>query len=96
MKSGVQPVLVGMRAPRNFGGDYYNKFDNLFPRLAARYDIPFYPFFLEGVAGNPAFNLPDGIHPNADGIAEIVRRILPLVQRVIEATKSNRTLSGKP
>jgi len=87
----VQPILVGMRAPRNLGEEYYNKFDSIFPRLAARHDVPFYPFFLEGVAGNPSLNQPDGIHPNAEGVAEIVRRILPLILHVVDAAEKGKT-----
>ncbi len=83
---GIQPLLAGMRAPRNLGKDYVERFDGLYPRLADRYAVPFYPFFLEGVAGDPALNLADGIHPNAAGIAEIVRRILPLVVATVEKT----------
>ncbi len=77
---GVQPILAGMRAPRNLGQDYYTKFDALFPRLAGKHGVPLYPFFLEGVAGDPALNLGDGIHPNAKGVEVIVEGILPLVE----------------
>jgi len=90
MDRDVQPILAGMRAPRNLGVDYYNKFDRIYPQLAARYDIPYYPFFLEGVAGHPELNLADGIHPNPDGVAEIVRRILPLIQRAVPSTDPDR------
>ncbi|MDF2765918.1 MAG: Arylesterase, partial [Rhodospirillales bacterium] len=47
--------------------------------LAAKYAVPLYPFFLEGVATDPKLNLPDGLHPNDAGVREIVRRILPHV-----------------
>jgi acyl-CoA thioesterase I len=45
--------------------------------------VPLYPFFLDGVAGNPRLNLPDGIHPTAAGVEEIVRRMQPIVQETI-------------
>jgi acyl-CoA thioesterase I len=76
---GVKALLAGMRAPRNLGKEYYTNFDALFPRLAGHYHVPFYPFFLAGVTGRPELNQADGIHPNARGVAEIVRRILPRV-----------------
>jgi len=76
-------LLAGMRAPRNLGSDYYNKFDRLYPELAKRYSVAFYPFFLEGVATIRHFNQTDGIHPNADGIKEIVQGILPTVEKVL-------------
>lgn len=84
---GVQPILAGMRAPRNLGREYYIPFDELYIRLAGKHQIPLYPFFLEGVAGVPELNLPDGIHPNARGVEEIVRRILPLIKDVVEQQK---------
>jgi acyl-CoA thioesterase I len=80
----VQPILVGMRAPRNLGREYYIPFDQLFVHLAEKHQVPFYPFFLEGIAGEPGLNLPDGIHPNARGVDEMVRRMLPLVKEVVK------------
>lgn len=84
---GITPILAGMLAPRNLGRDYYIPFDGIYPQLAAKHEVPLYPFFLEGVAGVPELNLPDGIHPNAQGIEEIVRRILPLVKDVVRQRK---------
>ena len=79
----VEVLLAGMMAPRNMGPSYIADFDAIYPELAARYDIEFYPFFLEGVALDPALNLDDGLHPNEAGIAEISRRILPAVERLL-------------
>ena len=76
----IPVLLVGMRAPPNLGADYGKAFDAIFPRLAAKHGVPLYPFFLDGVAGNPALNQPDGIHPNAAGMQIIVERILPDVR----------------
>ncbi len=58
-------LLAGMRAPRNLGADYGRQFDAIFPRLAEKYGVLFYPFFLDGVAAEPALNQPDGLHPNS-------------------------------
>ena len=80
---GITALLAGMKAPRNLGREYYNKFDELYPRLAKRYHVPFYPFFLAGVTGRPELNQADGIHPNVKGVAEIVHRILPLVVKTL-------------
>ncbi|MFO1156809.1 MAG: arylesterase [Rhodospirillales bacterium] len=76
-------LLVGMRAPPNLGADYVKAFDAIFPRLAAKHGVPLYPFFLDGVAGNPALNQPDGIHPNGAGVQIIVERILPDVRALL-------------
>ncbi|MEW6490466.1 MAG: arylesterase [Thermodesulfobacteriota bacterium] len=80
---GVRVLLAGMKAPRNLDPAYVREFDAVFPRLARRHGVAFYPFFLEGVAGVPGRNLPDGIHPNREGVEEIVRRILPLVRPLV-------------
>jgi acyl-CoA thioesterase-1 len=80
---GVPALLAGMRAPPNLGPAYVRAFDAVFPRLAKRHGALFYPFFLEGVAGAPGLAQPDGIHPNARGVDEIVARILPRVRELV-------------
>ena len=87
--SGSTVLLAGMRAPANFGPDYEAAFRAVYERLAARHRVAFYPFFLEGVAMEPDLNQSDGIHPNAAGVAEIVRRILPHVVAVIAGHKGD-------
>ena len=83
---GLRVLLTGMRAPPNFGRDYTEEFDALYPRLAARHDVLLYPFFLDGVAADRSLNQEDGIHPNPAGVAVIVERILPYVKRLIEGS----------
>lgn len=77
-------LLIGMRAPPNLGAEYQQAFDGMYPRLAAKYGVPLYPFFLEGVAAEQSLNQADGIHPNAKGVDEIVRRILPSVEALLK------------
>lgn len=78
------PVLVaGMRAAPNLGPDYASRFDGLYPDLAAKHGAMLYPFFLDGVAAQPELLLADGMHPNADGIAVIVEKILPAVEDLV-------------
>lgn len=86
--AGVPVLLTGMRAPPNYGKDFEAEFKAVFTRLAAEHDVVFYPFFLDGVAGDPRFNLPDGLHPNAKGVEIIVERILPSVRKLLERGKS--------
>jgi acyl-CoA thioesterase-1 len=81
---GLPVLLAGMLAPRNLGADYAAEFDAIYPALAAEFDALLYPFFLEGVALDPALNQPDGIHPNAAGVAVIVGRILPSVEALLD------------
>ena len=81
---GLPVLLAGMLAPRNLGVDYAEAFDAVFPALAEKHGVAFYPFFLDGVAVQPALNQADGIHPNRAGVAVIVERILPQVEALIE------------
>jgi len=82
--AGVTVWLTGMLAPRNFGPEYARQFDGLFKRVADRHGVPFYAFFLDGVAQDPALNQADGIHPNARGVDVIVERLLPFVTRNLD------------
>jgi acyl-CoA thioesterase-1 len=83
--SGAKVLLLGMRAPPNWGEEYKHAFDKIFPELASSYQLPLYPFFLEGVAMKPEFNQPDGLHPNEQGVAVLVDRIAPLVAGLVRS-----------
>lgn len=80
---GVKVLFAGMYAPPNMGPDYGKAFNALYPELAQKHGVPFYPFFLDGVAADPSLNQPDGIHPNAKGVDVIVARIFPHVLKLI-------------
>lgn len=80
---GLSVLLTGMRASYNLDADYRAKFDAIYPALAKRENLILYPFFLEGVAGTPRYTLPDGLHPNRDGVARIVAGILPKVEELV-------------
>ncbi|MGB8843818.1 MAG: arylesterase [Aliidongia sp.] len=81
----VKVLLCGMRALHNWGPDYTADFEAIFPDLAAKYGVPLYPFFLEGVALDPKLNQPDMLHPNAAGVNVIVGRLLPSVEKLIRS-----------
>jgi acyl-CoA thioesterase I len=83
-------LLAGMLAPRNMGEDYVRSFDAIFPALASTYPVVFYPFFLEGVAGDAKLNQADGLHPTAAGVDVIVARILPKVEELIARVSANK------
>ncbi len=89
-KNGVPALLTGMKAPRNMGADYAAQYDAVFPRLAGKYSVMFYPFFLEGVALNASLNQPDLIHPNPKGVAEIVKRMLPSVEKLLAQARAHK------
>ena len=78
------PILVlGMKAPPNLGEDYGKAFNGIYSRLAVKHQARLYPFYLEGVAGDVSLNQSDGIHPTADGVALIVSRLLPEVEKLL-------------
>lgn len=84
---GVAVVLAGMYAPPNMGAEYAKAFNGIYPRLAEKHGVALYPFFLEGVVTRRELLLDDGMHPTAEGVAEIVRRILPTVTEALEEAK---------
>ena len=83
-KKEIPALLVGMKSPTNLGPLFQSKYDKIYPELAKEYDVPLYPFFLDGVAMKADLNLDDGIHPNTKGIAVIVKNILPDVKDALE------------
>jgi acyl-CoA thioesterase-1 len=88
-KAAHLPTLIaGMRAAPNLGPEYDHAFDAIYPELAAAFGALLYPFFLDGVAGDPKLNQPDGLHPTAAGAAVIVNRILPSVEDLLRRAKS--------
>lgn len=84
---GIEVLIAGMEAPRNWGEDYVKKFREMYRSLAEMDGVQLYPFFLQGVALDASLSLSDGMHPNAKGVAAIVERILPDVERLIERVK---------
>lgn len=83
-EQGAVILFTGMYAMVNMGDEYSAAYNAVFPRLAEKHQLAFYPFFLQGVAGVPELNQPDGIHPNGQGVTRIVDSILPLVQEVLD------------
>jgi acyl-CoA thioesterase-1 len=86
----IAVMLCGMRAAPNLGADYGQAFDGIYPALAAKYGALFYPFFLDGTAGDLSLTQHDGMHPNAAGAGVIVERILPKVEELIAHVRAQR------
>lgn len=82
-KRGIRPILLGMRAQPNLGADYVAAFERIYPELAAKHDVPLFPFMLDGVAAVAALNQPDGMHPNARGVGVMVDRIAPFLADIL-------------
>jgi acyl-CoA thioesterase I len=79
-----------MRSPTNWGENYAEDFDAIFPDLAKEHSLLFYPFFLDGVVFDSKLNQGDGIHPNSKGVAAIVKAILPRVEELIAKAEAQR------
>jgi acyl-CoA thioesterase-1 len=86
----VPVLLIGMQAPGNYGAEYKRDFDSIYPDLAQRFDTLYLDSFFaglmsdgEGPAQVQAFMQPDGIHPNAQGVARLVSAIGPKVQDLV-------------
>lgn len=86
----IPTLLAGMIAPPNLGAEYGREFAAVFSDLAAaRPQIVFYPFLLEGVAGEPALNQPDRIHPNPRGAQVLAERLLPAIETLLDRVASS-------
>lgn len=80
---GVAALLVGLEIPPNYGPDYARRFSELFPRLAAEYEVPLVPFLLARVAGEESLNLADRIHPNAEGHRILAETVAPHLRPLV-------------
>lgn len=81
----IPVMLTGMLAPPNLGPKFSDEFNVIYPALAKKYDVALYPFFMDGVLGNPELFLPDGLHPTAEGIDIIVGKIAPQVAELLDS-----------
>lgn len=81
---GARVILAGMIADDRRGAVYKQAFNALYPSLARKYALPIYPWFLEGVANDPAYTQEGGLHPNTAGVRVIVGRFAPLVEQTLD------------
>jgi acyl-CoA thioesterase-1 len=79
----IPVLLAGMLAPPNMGADYAARFNPIYQRLADKYHLTLYPFFLDGVAAEAKLQLEDGMHPNPQGVDVMVKRFQPVVEGFI-------------
>lgn len=86
----VEVVLAGMKLPPNYGTEYTEGFEGLFPALARQYRLPLIPFFLAGVAARPELNQADGIHPTAEGYRLVADTVFAALQPLLETHASGR------
>jgi acyl-CoA thioesterase-1 len=91
---GASVLLAGMRSMTNLGESYRGRFEAIYPELAKAHQVRLYPFFLEGIAEQVAFNLSDGIHPNRAGVAKIVDGILPSLEAALDQIADATGSSG--
>jgi acyl-CoA thioesterase-1 len=77
-------ILAGMQIPPNMGQEYTKEFQEIYPAVAKEKNVTLIPFLLEGVAGNPDLNLPDGIHPTEEGHQIVFETVWPFIQSIID------------
>jgi len=82
-KAGAHVLLIGMEVPPNYGVRYASEFRKIYTEVARTRNVAFMPFLLDGVAGNPALNQPDGIHPTPEGYRIVVDRLWPYLQPLL-------------
>ncbi len=80
---GVVVLLAGMQMVRNLGPVFTEAFRSIYPEIAETHGLILMPFFLDGVAGNPRLNQPDGIHPTAEGYRIVATNLYPYVHQAI-------------
>ena len=83
----IAVMLCGMLAPPNYGKDYADRFNPIYPDLAKSFGVPLYPFFLDGVAADAKLNQADGIHPTPQGVDIIVKNMLPTVEAFLAPSR---------
>lgn len=79
-KAKIKVILGGLYMPPNYGAEYTENFRKMYSRLAQKYKMPLVPFILDKVAGDPKYNLPDGIHPNEEGHKVIAQTIFDSIK----------------
>jgi len=82
-EAGVSVLLVGMMVPPNYGSEYAQRFNDVFPGLADELGVPLVPFLLEGVAAEPELNQADGIHPNSAGHRRVAETVAPYLETIL-------------
>ena len=85
---GIAVLLTGMEAPPNYGPAYTSQFRETFRRVAEDEGVAFMPFFLDGVAGIPRLNQPDGIHPTPEGARIIADNVWRYLEPLLEKSRS--------
>jgi acyl-CoA thioesterase-1 len=88
--AGARVLLAGMQLPPNYGTSYARSFEKVFADVAQTARVPLIPFLLEGVGGEARLNLPDGIHPNAEGQRRIAEHVWPYLQPLLTKTRTPR------
>lgn len=91
-KSGARVILLGMRMPPNYGPAYTKRFFQVYRRVALEKKVALVPFFLEGVAGQPALMQGDGIHPRAEAQPLLVDNLWPALEALLKNRVKRKTI----
>ena len=83
LRPATRILLVGMQAPPNLGRPYAERFRAIYPELARANEIALVPFLLDGVAGVPGLNQPDGVHPTAAGQERVAENVWAVLRPLL-------------
>lgn len=87
---GQKVLLIGMLAPPNLGTTYGDAFNRIYPDLAAKHGVMLYPFIMDGIITDPKLLLQDQLHPNAEGVRQLAKRLLPTVEQFVATIEQGR------
>ena len=86
-EASVTVILAGMKLPPNYGREYTNGFEAMYPALAKQHRLTLIPFFLDGVAGSASLNQADGIHPTSEGYRIIADKVFEIFKPLLKGRK---------
>lgn len=92
---GVKVLLAAMASSANYGQAYKKEFDSIYPDLAKKHGVTMIPFILDGVWGNASLVIADGVHPNAAGVAKIVTKVAPYIEKSLTAMGAKRAVGAR-
>jgi acyl-CoA thioesterase-1 len=88
--AGAKVLILGMKIPPNYGKDYADAFEAIYPRVAKQTGAALMPFLLEGVGGEPELNQADGIHPTVEGHKRVAKNVAPYLARLLDSIPATK------
>lgn len=84
-EAGARVLLAGIRIPPNYGAQYVERFERIYPELSEQYGTALVPFFMDGVALDPLMMQDDGVHPSVEAQPLLLDNLWPVLQPLLES-----------